>query len=124
MIGRLAAFTGILVLLACSQKSDVKVLIGATTIVAPGAQPMEDSVIVVTGRSVRSVGLRKDIPIPQDSERTDLSGKWVVPARGARIAVGESADLLVLDRAPDGTAPVSAGDVFRRLAAGGWQPNN
>jgi imidazolonepropionase-like amidohydrolase len=85
---------------------------------------MGDSVIVVAGRSVRSVGLRKDIPIPQDSERTDFSGKWIVPAPGARIAAGKSADLLVLDHAPDGAAPVNSGDVSRRLTAGGWQPNN
>ncbi|MGD1071725.1 MAG: hypothetical protein ABSB15_16450 [Bryobacteraceae bacterium] len=123
MLKLLAAIAGILLLAAC-QRSDVKVLIGATVIVAPGAQPMEDSVIVVVGRSVRSVGLRKDIPIPQDSERTDLTGKWVVPPAGGRIAIGESADLLVLEHAPSGAAPASPGDVYRRLDAGRWQPNN
>jgi hypothetical protein len=116
MLKLLAAITGILLLAAC-QRSDVKVLIGATAIVAPGAQPIEDSVIVVAGRSVRSVGLRRDIPIPQDSERTDLTGKWVVPAPGARIAIGEDANLLVLDHAPPG-------DVSKRLAQGQWQPHN
>jgi hypothetical protein len=123
MIRLLAAVTGVLVLAGC-QKSEVKVLIGATTIAAPGAQPIEDSVIVVAGGSVRSVGLRKDIPIPQDSERTDLSGKWVVPAPGARIAVGERANLLVLGHAPNGSVPMNPGDVLRRFADGGWQPNN
>jgi imidazolonepropionase-like amidohydrolase len=124
----LAAIAGILLLAGC-QRSDVKVLIGATAIVAPGAQPIEDSVIVVTGRSVRSVGLRKDIPIPQDSERTDLAGKWVIPAAGGRIAVGESANLLILDHAPSdhapgGAAAASPGDISRRLTDGRWQSNN
>jgi len=123
MLKRLAAITGILLLAAC-QRSDVKVLIGATAIVAPGAQPIEDSVIVVAGRSVRSVGLRKDIPIPQDTERTDLAGKWIVPAPGGRIAAGESANLLILDHAPNDAAPASPGDVSRRLTDGNWQPNN
>jgi hypothetical protein len=116
MLKLLAAITGMLLLTAC-QRSDVKVLIGATAVVAPGAQPIEDSVIVVAGRSVRSVGLRKDIPIPQDSERTDLTGKWVVPAPGSRIAIGEDANLWILDHAPPG-------DASRRLIQGRWQPNN
>jgi hypothetical protein len=120
MIRSVAAVVGILLLTGC-QRSDVKVLIGATTIVAPGAQPLADSVIVVAGRSVQSVGLRKDVPIPQDSERTDLSGKWVVPAPGTQIAPGKNANLLVLEHAPKGAAPVSPGDVSRRLTDGVWQ---
>ena len=123
MLKRLAAIAGFLLLAAC-QRSNVKVLIGATAVVAPGTEPVEDSVIVVTGRTVRSVGLRKDIPIPQDSERTDLTGKWVVPAPGARIAVGDSANLLILDHPPNGAAPATPGDVSRRLADGNWQSNN
>jgi hypothetical protein len=104
-----------LVLLVClipvaCQRSDVKVLIGATTIVGPGAPPIEDSVIVVANGRVRSVGPRKDVPIPQDSERLDLTGDTVVPSEGARIAVNESADLLV--RGPNLT---------RRMQHGQWQ---
>lgn len=104
-----------LMLSAC-QSSEVKVLIGATAIVAPGAQPIPDSVIVIAGDRIRSVGIRKDVPIPQDSERTAVSGKWIVPAGSARIAVNESADLLILDHAPPA-------DVSRRMLHGQWQPN-
>jgi len=93
--------------LAACQRSDVKVLIGATALVAPGAQPIEDSVIVIERGRIRSVGMRRDVPIPQDSERTDLTGKWVRPADGARIAVGERADILVLDHPGDSTATAS-----------------
>jgi len=98
-----------LVAAAC-QNSGVKVLIGATAIVAPGAPPIEDSVIVVAEGRIRSVGMRKDIPIPQDSERMDFTGKRVEPAPGARIAVNESADLVV-------TGP----DFSRRMLHGQWQ---
>jgi len=120
MLKRLLAVAAVLILGAC-QRSDVKVLIGATVIVAPGAQPIDDSIIIVAGHTIRSVGMRRDIPIPQDSERSDLSGKWVVPADGSRIGVGESANILVLDRAPNGVKPQEAGDVSRRLVAGDWR---
>jgi imidazolonepropionase-like amidohydrolase len=119
---RLLAAALLLSLAGC-QKSDLKVLIGATAIVAPGAQPIEDSVVVVADGRIRSAGLRKDVPIPQDSERLDLSGKWIVPAPGARIAVNESADLMVLDRAPAGTTPALPADVVRRMLHGQWQAN-
>lgn len=117
---KLLAVAGFILLAAC-QKSDVKVLIGATAIVAPDAQPIEDSIIIVNRHIIRSVGMRKDIPIPQDSQRTDLSGKWVVPAHGSRIAVGENADLLILNHAPNGIEPVDATDITRRLVDGEWK---
>jgi hypothetical protein len=117
---RVLAVAGIFLLVAC-QKSDVKVLIGATAIVAPGAQPIEDSIVIVNGHTIRSVGMRKDIPIPQDSERTDLTGKWVVPAQGSRIAIGEESNLLILNRAPSGVAPADASDVSRKLVGGEWK---
>ena len=117
---RVLAIAGFILLAAC-QKSDVKVLIGGTAIVAPGAQPIEDSIVIVTGHTIRSVGMRKDIPIPQDSERTDLTGKWVVPVQGSRIAIGEESNLLILNHAPNGVDPADAGDVSRKLVGGEWK---
>lgn len=102
--------------LAACQRSDVKVLIGATAVVAPGAQSIEDSVVIIERGRIRSVGMRRDVPIPQDSERTDLAGKWIRPADGARMAVGERADILVLDHPGDPTATAS-----RHLIDGQWQ---
>jgi len=110
-MNKLVALAGMLLVAGC-QRSDVKVLIGATAIVAPGAQPIEDSIVIVSGRRIRSVGMRKDIPIPQDSERIDLTGKQIVPGDGSRIAVGEDSDIVVLD---------STGKVTRRLVDGVWR---
>lgn len=107
----LLALAAILIVAAC-QRSDVKVLIGATAIVAPGALPIEDSIVIVSGRKIRSVGMRKDVPIPQDSERVDLTGKQIVPGDGSRIEVGEDSDIVVLD---------STGKVMRRLVDGVWR---
>jgi adenine deaminase len=106
---KLMAALACLAMVAC-QRSDVKVLIGATTMVAPGAAPIEDSVIVVAGGRIRSVGIRKDVPIPQDSERVDVTGKRIVPVDGARIEVNQSADLIV-----------TGNGSTRRMMHGQWQ---
>ncbi|MGA2712437.1 MAG: hypothetical protein ABSG41_04955 [Bryobacteraceae bacterium] len=112
-----------LLLAGCQTKPAVKlkVLIGATTIVAPGAQPIQDSIIVIAGDKIRSVGMRKDVPVPQASDRTDLTGEWVVPAKGSRIAVDETANLIVLHNAPHGTDPASPADAGARIVAGEWE---
>jgi hypothetical protein len=106
--------TGLFLLLAGCQKSDTKILIGATTIPSQGAPPIAGSVIVISGKTIKAVGLQKDVPIPQDSERTDLSGKWVIPPVGGRIAPGEAATFDVLDHAP----PAAPG---RQMIDGQWQ---
>lgn len=110
---------------ACGEKKPdftVKVLIGATTIPAPGAAPINDSVVVVSGTKIRSVGARKDVPVPQASDRTDLTGEWIVPAAGSRIEAGETANLLILHHAPVGITPASPSDIGAQLVAGEWQP--
>ena len=119
---RKSALVVLLLLAGCRTKPDVrlKVLIGATMIVAPGAQPIEDSIIVIAGNKIRSVGMRKDVPVPQASDRTDLAGEWVVPAKGARIAVDEIANLIVLHTAPNGIDPANSADPGVRIVAGEW----
>lgn len=98
----------------------LKVLIGATTIVAPGAQPIDDSIVIIEGKKIRSVGMRKDVPVPQASDRIDLTGEWIVPANGSRIAVGEIANLIVLRHAPNGIQPSTPSDATSRIVAGEW----
>ncbi len=116
----------ILILLAlagCKKQPQgrLKVLIGATTIVAPGAPPVEDSIVIIEGKKIRAVGLRKDVPVPQASDRIDLTGEWVVPAAGARIAVGETANMMVLRHAPNGIQPSNPSDVTSHIVAGEWE---
>jgi hypothetical protein len=112
----------LLALCGCStgnQVSNLKVLIGATAIMQAGANPVQDAVIVISGASIRAAGERKDVPIPQDSERTDLTGKWVVPVQGGRIASGEAADLFILNSAPNGSPAL--GTPARKMIHGQWQ---
>jgi imidazolonepropionase-like amidohydrolase len=104
-------------LLAGCQKSETKILIGATMVTADGAAPIEGSVIVVTGKTIRAVGLQKDLPIPQDSERVNLAGKWVVPKGAGRIEAGQPANLVVLNNRPG----AARADVSRELVDGEWQ---
>lgn len=112
-----------LLLTACNKQPDftTKVLIGGTTITAPGAAPIEDSIIVIKGAKIRDVGARKDVPVPQASDRTDLKGEWIVPAEGSRIEPGETANLIVLHHAPIGIAPASQADIGAQIIAGEWK---
>ena len=108
---------------ACHKKPDftLKVLIGSTTVTALGASPIEDSIVIISGAKIRSVGARKDIPVPQASDRTDLTGEWIVPAEGARIEAGETANLLILRHAPNGTRPAAPADTGASIVAGEWK---
>lgn len=120
-IAALCLLAACLVMAGCqsgNQVSDLKVLIGATLITSAGASPVEDAVVVVAGENIRAVGPRKDVPIPQNSERTDLTGKWIVPVQGGKIAVGASADLFIVNTGPNG-APAT-GAVARRMIRGQW----
>jgi cytosine/adenosine deaminase-related metal-dependent hydrolase len=108
--------------LACSthnQVSDLKVLIGATAVFEAGGNPVQDTVIVIEGDKIRAAGLRRDVPVPQNSERTDLTGKWVVPVSGGKIAAGEPADLFVLNMGENGSP--ATGAPARHMIHGHWQ---
>lgn len=122
---KLSLFALPFLLLAGCQKQDVrlKVLIGGTTITAPGEQPIEDSIVVIAGTKIRSVGVRKDVPVPQYSDRTELTNEWIVPAAGSRIEPGETANLLILSHAPNGISPASPADIGARIEAGEWVAN-
>jgi hypothetical protein len=118
---KILLFAACLTSLACqsgNQVSGLKVLIGATAILQAGQNPVQDSVIVISGATIRAAGIRKDVPIPQDSERTDLTGKWVVPVTGGRIAPGEPADLFILNTSPSGAPALGAPS--RRMIHGQW----
>src|SRR5947209_6651120 len=101
-------------LLGGCQQSTLKVLIGGTAVPAPGAQPITDSIIVIAGSRIRSVGARRDTPVPQDSERADVAGKYIVPVAGGRLAPNETASLEVHTGSPDGP-------LVRRMEAGTWR---
>jgi hypothetical protein len=113
----------LLLLTACQQgpATRVKVLIGATVIPEAGAASIDDAIIVISGTKITSVGARRDVPVPQASDRTDLTGKWIVPATGFFIAPRENANLMILEHPPNGIRPAAESDVSARIVAGEWQ---
>jgi hypothetical protein len=110
-------------LLTSCQKSNkhYKVLIGATTVAENGARPIPDSVIVIAGTKIDSFGERKNVPIPEKADRTELAGRWIVPAPGNRIDVDHDANLLILDHAPAGAVAANPKDIGAQLVLGEWQ---
>lgn len=115
MRGLLACLTALLALCGAGcQKPSVTVLIGATAVLSPGGPALPDSIVVISGGRIRAVGLRKDVPVPQDSERLDLTGRFLTAPAGGRLAAGEPADLEV----HQGSA---AGPVNRRMQSGEWR---
>ncbi len=98
----------------------IQVVMGARAVPAPGVRSIEDSVIVMVGGKIRAVGERRDVPIPQDSARSDATGQWIVPEPGYTLMPGQPANLLVLDAAPVGDIQPNSPQVRRRIKAGLW----
>ena len=117
----LSAVCALFLMTGCQKQTPrMTVLIGATSIQAAGARPIEDSVIVVAAGKIRAIGERRDVPVPQNSDRVDFTGRWIVPAPGSRIAPGEAANLIFLNHAPNGIEPANASDVTSRMSNGEW----
>lgn len=70
-----------LLLAACKppEDSNVKVIVGAVLIDGTGGSPVSDSVVVVAGSRIRSVGVRANVPIPAGADKIDGRGKFLVP---------------------------------------------
>lgn len=54
-------------------------LVGATILDGTGAPPLSNGVVVTDGARLSCVGSPSDCPIPDGSERVDVSGHWIVP---------------------------------------------
>jgi len=75
----------------------VTVIVGATLVT--GAVEIRDSVVVIDGKRIRSLGPRPTTPIPQDSERIDGTGRYLkAEAPVVELAAGQPADLVLLDK--------------------------
>ncbi|HYA18294.1 MAG TPA: hypothetical protein VEF06_12550 [Bryobacteraceae bacterium] len=115
----------LIILAGCQAKGGpYKVLVGASVTVEEGTRPIQDAVIIIDGKNVRDVGDRNSVPVPNNADRTDLTGRYVIPAPGKRIHNGEPANLLILDHAPAGIVPANPKDVGARIIDGEWAPAN
>ena len=54
-------------------------IVGATLIDGLGGEPVPDSVVVVNGKCIESVGSRGEADVPSDSEVIEGEGRWLLP---------------------------------------------
>jgi len=57
----------------------VKAVVGGTLVDGTGAEPREDSVIVIDGETIGAVGAKGEVKIPSGAEVVEVHGRTVVP---------------------------------------------
>lgn len=76
-------FLALLPLLFCAckpaEESHMKVIIGAVMMDGMGGPPVSNSVVVVAGSEIREVGSSSNVPIPEEADKIDGSGRYLVP---------------------------------------------
>ena len=88
-------------------RARVTVLTGANVIDGTGLPALAGATIVVEGASITCIGTTEECPAPEDSERYELSGKWITPGLvDAHVHFSQTG---WLDGRPDG---VDATEVF------------
>ncbi len=75
----------------------------------------ERAAIVIEGELIKAAGAQADIPIPAGSEKTDLTGKFLIDVP----EVGAPATFTVLICNPEGDASCT-NRVFKHMKAGKW----
>jgi imidazolonepropionase-like amidohydrolase len=58
----------------------MKAIIGAVLIDGLGGPPLSDSVVVIASERIREAGGRSTVLIPEEADKIDGSGKFVIPA--------------------------------------------
>jgi hypothetical protein len=80
------------------------VIVGAKLITAPGAAPIEYSVIVIQDGKFREVGPQSSTPVPKGAEMTRGLGMIIEPVPGGGpIEPGKPADLFLKYKDRQGT---------------------
>ncbi len=73
------------------------VLEGGTLNDCTGAAPVQNSVIVIRGAKIVSVGTLRDTPLPADAQVIDARGKYIIPGLiDCHIHYGTPGDLVQL----------------------------
>lgn len=74
-----ACLAGLLAVPARAQNAPTLVVEGATLIDGNGGAPLADSVIVMTGNRITSVGRKGQVSYPPNTRVIDASGKFIMP---------------------------------------------
>jgi len=119
MLRRAAATLCLLLCLSgCNppQQGHTKVIVGAVLLDGQGGPPMSNSVVVVAGGRIQAAGPRSTVPIPEEADIVDGSGRFVVPGL---VDVCDRAEPPGMLRA---ATPDEARAQVERLAAGHTSP--
>ncbi|HUX06991.1 MAG TPA: amidohydrolase family protein [Acidobacteriota bacterium] len=54
-------------------------LVGGTLIDGTGAPPVPDAIVIIKGERIAAVGRGDELQIPEEAEKIDVAGKWVLP---------------------------------------------
>jgi imidazolonepropionase-like amidohydrolase len=84
-----------------------------------GAPPVEHSVIIIDGATIRAVGTQAHTPIPKGGKNIDLTGKYVTPSGSGTLEPGKPASLKVYRSNPL-QAPEAPGEAESEMVDGQW----
>lgn len=54
-------------------------LVGGTLIDGTGAPPVPDAIVIIKGERIAAVGRSGKLKIPEEAEKIDVAGKWILP---------------------------------------------
>jgi imidazolonepropionase-like amidohydrolase len=82
MRSRAVVLLSLISLCACkpTEESHMKAIVGAVLIDGLGGPPFSDSVVVTASENIREAGARSAVAIPEEADKVDGSGKFIVPA--------------------------------------------
>lgn len=86
-----------LLLAACQSPSTpgLKVIVGAKLIDGAGGPPVDYSVVVIDGSTIRAAGPQTHVPVPKDAQIVDGLGATLEPLEGGAIQAGKPANLVL-----------------------------
>jgi imidazolonepropionase-like amidohydrolase len=96
-----------------TEESHMKAIIGAVLIDGLGGPPLSDSVVVVAGSRIREAGVPSTVAIPEEADKIDGSGKFLLPALIDAYSTSADADNFTAGH-PD--TPEAAGNQVARSA--------
>ncbi|MCW2395761.1 MULTISPECIES: amidohydrolase family protein [unclassified Sphingobium] len=64
---------------AGSAVAQLRAFVGATIIDGNGGKPISNGVILIDGKKIKAVGASNRVSVPQEAERIDVAGKYIMP---------------------------------------------
>ncbi len=88
---RPAALSAALLLAGCAAEPPKSKTILGAVLLNPGSEPVDPSVVVISGTRVQRVGTQAETPIPAGTEKIAARGKWLI-AEPPQVVAGPPLD--------------------------------